>query len=356
LATVITNLLSAIPVFGQDIVELKNVTEIFSSYPLKNEITITTLLPTIGTVSNHALKKGKKIRIDKKEYLSIPYQFVAFLAGFIDGDGYFQITKTTKGFITIKLKIVLQLEDLSTLEYIQSILKLGKLNIYRDYKNPICSLTINKTDLQEVIFPLFLHHGIFFLTEARRTQFDLTMFILKKDIKFFDKINFNTFSLPNIKEVGCCLLAKQSAASDIMQGNKKFSNIPTIFILPKTALDYVKLPFFNNWLIGFTTAEGSFFIKNNKDGCFQLKQKIHVQLFEAFKLIFNSNKKIVTVALQQDKFNQFSVSSKNDIQSVINFFSFSGFHPLIGLKYIQYLKWISNLKNSYRYSNLKFPQ
>jgi len=335
LATVITNLLSAIPIFGQDIVELKNVTEFFSSYPLRGEATITTLLPTIGTVSHHALKKGKKLRIDKKEYLSIPYQFVAFLAGFIDGDGYFQITKTTKGFITIKLKIVLQLEDRSTLEYILSTLKLGKLDIYRDYKNPICRLTINRTDLQEVILPLILHHGIFFLTEARRAQFDLAMFIFKNDIKLFDKITFNT--LP----------------CHLMQDNKKNLNIPTVFILPKTALDYVNLPFFKNWLVGFTTAEGSFLIKSNNDGCFQLKQKIHTQLFEAFKLIFYTNRKIF---IEQNKFNQFSVSSKNDIQSVINFFSFSGFHPLIGLKCIQYLNWLSNLKNSKRYSNLKFPQ
>ena len=31
-------------------------------------------------------------------------------------------------------------------------------------------------------------------------------------------------------------------------------------------------------------------------------------------------------------YNQFSVCSKADIQTVIDFFSFSGFHPLIGVK------------------------
>jgi hypothetical protein len=67
------------------------------------------------------LKKGKKIRLEKKEYLSIPSQFIAFLTGLIDGDGYIQITKTTKGFITIKLVIQLYLEDLFTLEYIHSV-------------------------------------------------------------------------------------------------------------------------------------------------------------------------------------------------------------------------------------------
>jgi hypothetical protein len=82
-------------------------------------------------------------------------------------------------------------------------------------------------------------------------------------------------------------------------------------------------------------ADGSFLMKENNDGCFQLKQRIHTELFEAFKLIFNTNRKIY---IEKGLYNQFSVSSKADIQEVINFFSFSGLHPLIGLKGIQYLK------------------
>jgi len=50
--------------------------------------------------------------------------------------------------------------------------------------------------------------------------------------------------------------------------------------------------------------------------------------------VFETNRKIET---EKDLYNQFTVSSKADIQKVINFFSFSGFHPLIGLKNIQYL-------------------
>ena len=76
-------------------------------------------------------------------------------------------------------------------------------------------------------------------------------------------------------------------------------------------------------------------MKINKDGCFQLKQRIHYDLFEAFKLLFNTNRKI---DIEKEKYAQFSVSSKTDIQKVIDFFSFSGLHPLTGLKNIQYLK------------------
>ena len=206
--------MSAIPWVGHDIVESKNITEC-------GTIVATALvMPTIGTVSPHALKKGnKKIRLDKKEYLSIPSSFLAFLVGLIDGDGYIQVTRTTKGFITIKLVISLHLEDISTLEYIRSVLKIGKLTIYRDLKSPCCRLVINRTDLQEVLFPLLIHHGIFFLTETRKAQFDLAMFILKNDKKVYSQ-------LPAIED------------------------IPATFELPKTASDFTNLAFFKNWIVG----------------------------------------------------------------------------------------------------------
>jgi hypothetical protein len=75
-------------------------------------------------------------------------------------------------------------------------------------------------------------------------------------------------------------------------------------------------------------------------------------LFEAFKLVFNTNRKIT---VDQELYAQFGVSSKSDIQNVINFFSFSGYHPLVGLRSVQYSGWLENLRNSKRYKDLKFP-
>ena len=342
-ATVITNLISAIPWIGQDVVESNNITIIinlclgsttfviflliitiygaslylFSSKIMESKDS----LPTIGVIHQNALKKSNKtLRWNKKEYISIPSSFIAFLVGLIDGDGYIQVTKTSKGFITIKLVISLHIEDISTLEYIHSVLNIGKINVYKDLRSPTCKLVINKTDLQEIMFPLLIYHNIFFLTITRIDQFNLAMYIMKNDIKIYNQI-------PNI------------------------NNIPAVFEIPKNPIDYTLLHFFRNWIVGFTCSEGSFFIKSNNDGCFQLKQRIHTNLFEAFKLIFNTNRKIDTT----NNYNQFSVSSKSDIQKVINFFSFSGLHPLAGLKYIQYMKWLNNLRESLRYSNLNYP-
>lgn len=345
MATVITNLISAIPWIGQDIVESNIIAIInillgiflfiFSVLNFRyfvlflNKVSydgsyaaVKEILPTIGIVHKNALKKGNKnIRLDKKSYILIPSSFLAFLAGLVDGDGYIQITKTSKGYITMKMVISLHLDDISTLEYIHSVLKLGKINIYKDLRSPTCKLVINKTDLQEILFPLLLYNNIYFLTDTRINQFNLAMYILKNDIKLYEEI------------------------IDI-------NNIPTIFRLPYSPFDYTLLPFFRNWIIGFTCSEGSFFIKKNNDGCFQLKQTIHFNLFEAFKLIFNINRKINTT----NNYSQFSVSSKSDIQKIIDFFSFSGLHPLIGQKYIQYIKWLNHLHTSPRYKNLRYPK
>lgn len=328
----ITNLISAVPWIGQDIVESKIITLIINLcfiailfsivvvyYYILLYVNFSSNLPTIGVIHQNALKKSNKaLRLDKQEYISIPSSFLAFLAGLVDGDGYIQVTKTSKGFIAIKLVISLHLEDLSTLEYIHSVLKIGKINIYKDLRSPTCKLVINKTDLQEILFPLLMYNKIFFLTNTRADQFNLAMYIFKHDIKMYNQIPDNT---------------------------------PAVFEIPKNPLDYTLLPFFKNWIVGFTCSEGSFFIKSNNDGCFQLKQRIHTNLFEAFKLMFNTNRKIDTT----NNFNQFGVSSKSDIQKVINFFSFSGLHPLVGLKYIQYIKWLNNLRESLRYSTLNYP-
>lgn len=129
-------------------------------------------------------------------------------------------------------------------------------------------------------------------------------------------------------------------------------NIPSKNEKLKTSEDYINLPFFNNWIVGFTIAEGSFFIKSNNDGCFQMHQRLHLLLFQAFNLKFQTHRKI---SLDIGLYNQFSVSSKDDIQKVINFFSYSGNHPLLGYQLIRYENWLFNLRITKQYGNLIYP-
>ena len=135
------------------------------------------------------------------------------MAGVIDGDGFIGITKSQKGFVSFNLVISIHLDDIALLNYIQSVLKIGKIYTYTNRKSPTARLIFNKTELQEVFFPLLLYHGIFFLTKTRRMQFNMAMHILNKDIK-------NYSELPKVA--------------------------PVIQKLPTSAEGYVSLSFFKN--------------------------------------------------------------------------------------------------------------
>ncbi|KAG2195742.1 hypothetical protein INT47_004846 [Mucor saturninus] len=349
-ATVITNLLSAIPWIGKDLVEF----EPLENGSIYSNIVELSILPVIGTVNSKAMNKIK-LRTEKEklearpgdpspgwapgrparpEALKISKSFLAMLVGLIDGDGYIAITKTPKDYIRIDLVISLDLRDrrprsgrgssgplrgpsdLDLLNYIHSVLKVGRINKYP--KSNLVKLTIPRTDLQTILFPLFIYYNLYFLTETRRAQYDKVLFILQSNLKKYSE-------LP-----------------------KEF---PVYNNLPVTASGYSELDFFKNWTVGFTMASGSFFMKNNKDICFSLKQRTHELLFEAFRIIFDTKVKINNF----DGYSQFMVSSIKDLQTVVNFFSFSDLHPLVGYKLTQYEVWLNQIQEHPRYKNINLP-
>ena len=158
-ATVITNMLSAIPWIGQDFVQLTIlllVQSIFISLLMNNSVVT---LPTIGKVNTKALR-GKKARTeeDKTHYKDIPFKFMAMFRGIVDGDGYIKLTRTTKGFISMELVISLDIRDRELLEYLKSVLLVGRIYYYKNTVKYI----IGRVDLQEVVFSLLLYYNIQF--------------------------------------------------------------------------------------------------------------------------------------------------------------------------------------------------
>ena len=143
LATVITNLLSAIPWIGQDFVEFVKYLLFFITLFIIHNYTIkcNNKLTTIGKINESALR-GQKCQQDKQPFLSIPYDFISMLIGFIDGDGYIAITKIGINNIKIELVISVDIKDLHLLEHIKNILKIGRINIYPNINT--AKLIINK--------------------------------------------------------------------------------------------------------------------------------------------------------------------------------------------------------------------
>lgn len=300
MATVITNLFSAIPWIGQDLVELDYY--YFSS------------LPTFGIInkkSNQPLRSNK----EKLYALNISKSYLSMFKGLIDGDGYIGITKTKNDYIRINKVLNLNISEENKLRNIQNKLKIGRINVYP--KHNVVQYNIPRTDLQEILIPLIFFHNLIFITDTRRQQFNKKIFILE---------NANH-------------LKKKSHLKKAEKNNQ----IPNIKVLPDIFTDYkLKLDniYFKNWLIGFTIAKGSFNIKQNKEACFSITQREHLLLFEYIKEIFKTNIKINNYK----GFMKFEVTSKKDIQNVINFFNDSELEPLLGKKAIQYKNWLNEIK------------
>jgi hypothetical protein len=74
---------------------------------------------------------------------------------------------------------------------------------------------------------------------------------------------------------------------------------------------------------------------------------------QAIHLFFNPNRAIYYNS--KTKGYLVRMSSREDLQKVINFFSFENHYDLTGFKKKQYLDWLNLLKKSDRYKNLNFP-
>ena len=327
MATVITNLFSAIPFIGKDLVPFFILSPLYIIF-----------ISNIKNKSNNKIIKDDKIIENKiienkslkdkysDDKLNLLFKFI----GFIDGDGYIRVTKKNKiykekiiEYIYISLIIKSNDNDLDLLKHVHSELHLGKVyNITPKHgRNKLARLEINKTDLKNIFLPLLNKYNIQFLTIKRQKQFLLMKYIMDNNIIYY---------------------------KDIINNNKLNNYINNNLI----KYNFHNLYYFNNWLVGFTIAEGSFIKKNNqsKDMCFQLKQKYNFNLFNSIKTKLNLNK---CLSINKGKYIQLSVSSKKDIEKIIIFFEEN---KLLGYKLIQYKKWLLDLQINNRYKNININQ
>lgn len=314
-ATVITNLVTAVLYLGQAIAEFSKNNINLKVLDLKQYI--------LGKVNIHA-RKILRTTVDDY-YLNLLKNFIAMLVGLIDGDGYILVTNSGRNVIKLNLIINLHIRELLMLEFFKSQLKFGHIIRYTSGGKEYVKYVINKTDLQDIFLLLLEYHNIYFLTETRCKQYNKAAYILKNN-------------LTNINQI---LEDKDILNAILFFDNKEI-----------TLLDIKTIDFLNNWLIGFIIADGGFFLKNNKskDACFEITQKENDILLEGIKLFFDTKVKMYK---EKGLYNHFVVTSKKDIQTIINFISFSGNHLLLGYKLISYNKWIESLKSHLRYKNLK---
>jgi len=287
----------------------------------------------LSTIINTKLNEGSASATKNKDIS--PKVLIEKFIGLLDGDGYFDIgsqkqynknrKNNPKSTIRIRLGINLQFKDKELLEFFKNRLGTGKID-YSKSKEQF-RLILYKKDILKVIYPYLQKNNIEFLTYNRRKQYFLFKYILENDIKHWESLNLEEINNLFIKS------NKQLYFSDI-----------------------INLPYFKNWLVGFTIAEGSFHIKSNGRAHYSIVQSKHEnsQIIKAIHYFIKGpeylNHQIKPSLWEEsEKIYRISFSSKKDLLLIIEFFENN---KLLGLKKLQFDNWKSfiisknNIKNS----------
>lgn len=225
---------------------------------------------------------------DKNHELNTDNPIYAYIVGLFEGDGWITISKKGK-YLLYELGIEIHIRDIQLLHKIKNILGVGKISIKR-IKNKdgtikeLCRYNVrNKNHLKNIIIPIFNKYPI--LTNK---YYDYLFFKenLLKDIKYYN-------DLPNYSRP-----------------------IKSLYTLE----NILNKNYFSSWLIGFIEAEGSFNIytlkNNSRYASFEVSQTNGVVILEAIKNLFNINQNIYI-----DKTNNSRITLKSikGIQNIVKF-------------------------------------
>ena len=341
-ATVITNLMSAIPWVGQDIVEFiwggLNTVE-----PYCGDVILKILLnagksPNLGLAYDLffifiiiyvkiAITRGQSAGVrslhtsEASQRLHAEDLVYAYIVGLFEGDGFFSITKKGK-YITYELGIELSIKDVQLIYKIKKLLGIGVVSFRTRKESEMVSLRIkNKDHLKNFIIPIFDKYPMF-----SNKQYDYLRF---KD----------------------ALLSGIIYSEDLPEYTRDSKPINTIESI--TGASY-----FSAWLVGFIEAEGCFSVyklHDDKDylvASFDVSQRDGEILLSAIRQYLS-----FTNAIYIDKTNcsKLKVTGVRSIENVIKFLQKAPV-KLLGNKKLQYLLWIKQLRKITRYSEkIKIP-
>jgi hypothetical protein len=343
LATVITNLLSAIPVFGHDLVELiwggLNTDE-----PYYGDVVLKILLnagisPNLGFAYDlflvlisiiyvkiavtwrqsagvrnlHISEASQRLHAGDLEY--------AYIVGLFEGDGYFTVTKKGK-YLTYEIGIELSIRDVQLIYKIKKILGVGVVSFRnRKDREMVIFRISNKEHLKNFIFPIFDKYPMF-----SNKQYDYLRLknALIANIIYFENLPEYTRSTQNINSVESIISSS----------------------------------YFSAWLVGFIEAEGCFSVyKSSKDRDY-LVASFDIAQTDGFILISAIQKYLsFTTAVHIDNTNcsKLKVTGVRSIENLIKFLNSTPV-KLLGHKKLQYLLWIQSLRTIPRYSEkIKIP-
>ena len=238
---------------------------------------------------------------------------MAWLVGFVEGDGWFSVTKNGN-YCKYEFGIEVSQRDIQLLYKIKILLGVGTVSI-RKTKETALFIISSKNNLRNIIIPIFDSCPMF-------------------TTKHWDYINFKENLMNNV-------VYYKSLKPDLRTKNLPFKSVDNILTNPN----------FDNWLVGFIEAEGCFsFYKPlkevNSTASFDVCQTNGLQVLTAIKtkLNFKSN-------VNEESSNHFRLktTSIEGIQNIINFLN-KAEAKLRGYKRLQYLLFLKHLRVNTKYN------
>ena len=266
-----------------------------------------------------------------------------WFVGFTDGDGCFTFYKEKKydNNWRHEYSIGLSLKDIRLLYFLKKFLGCGNVRKY----NNVAIFNIKKIKhLLTVILPIFDNYPL--LTENKRINY----------LKFRDTLLKKVIASKKSSEV------EKKIASVLLDNTPKVSNIYNMEIEsllyssePANCNPEIPCDFFDNWIVGFTEAEGSFYFVNLKNGGlrpeFRLSQNDNQTLLRRVRETIKLNRQ---VSLQTNSKNHYYIvaASKDSIKRTIEFYTNPSLTKFKGIKLLSFQLWLKGIKKINKDTNI----
>nr|YP_009054695.1 hypothetical homing endonuclease [Ourococcus multisporus]AIK29183.1 hypothetical homing endonuclease [Ourococcus multisporus] len=250
-----------------------------------------------------------------------PDNFINWFCGLIDGDGNFYFTQSQKGSWTFVFKVSQPNYNLKLLTYLKKKLKCG--SVKKAGKKASQYYIKNPEVLFYYLLPKFPAHA--FLTRKKAWQF--SCFQKALDIYMQGKTNKISVHERNLFLKNLQQQSKEVPLDFKVQHPNKCKNYPSL-----------------GWLIGFTEAEGSFYLNLKKEKCLvhgvSWGQKDEKELLEAIRFKLNIQVKVSLSKKNQFFWYKLSTTSIQTIEKLVPLFE----KKIKGIKAVEVRKWARSFR------------
>jgi hypothetical protein len=281
------------------------------------------------TVSSLLIQKASQ-RLNAKD--------IQWFVGFSDGDGCLSVYKEKKYANNWRHEYTIGLEiaDIRLLYKIKSFLGCGTVRKY----NNVAIFRIKKVHhILYILIPIFDKYPL--LTEKKRYSY----------------LNFRKTFLYKVLNSKRATIEDKNYCENLLQKNPE-----NLYRLPLDDL-LINLKsecngYFDNWIVGFTEAEGSFyFIKDPSNSQSNLRAEFRISQNDNLLLLNHIRNRLNIkreVALATNSKNHYYIiaTSIQTIKNVIVFFSNPSLVQLKGKKHLNFTIWLKGIKSITRYKNI----